>query len=546
MAEESLKQSLQKYGFTPNEAEIYIFLSRSGPCPARLVARRFNINRMKAYRTLRSLEEKGLVESIMGRPIRFAATPLGEILERHLKEMKDRVNDLESVERSILDTWNNLSKENMSQVSEPRFRIFQGRQQIYDLLLQLTDRVRDEITILTTPRDLNRLSYMGFDDRLQELTEAGRRVHLLTQVESAWIEDIEYYQRFVDVRHVDLPSAIRVIIVDGRETITTVAMDDTMSMTTKDDTGLWTDSASFVIAMKVFFESLWNMAPPAENIIKSLKLGEDPQEIRVINTMGEYLSTFQSMIERSQTQIDIMVRRINDLPLSLIDLVAVLERDVKIRLLTQIELENFPEIKQIPQSINLKHNPSETGLLLLIVDDSKTILNIPHWEDMGQAVWSNLDSYVSTMIQVFEDYWKNGQPLKETMKLLTEIHDYDQTIYLIKSKIEESGWNVIKNGAMKGANNAQYPFSLVCTHLELENPIGIELVLGDDLFSNIIRIGTYQLKLKDQYIIIATLHPNTEQEIDLAKIYNIILVDAVNSKELSQKLLEYTQNLFKH
>jgi len=33
MAEESLKQSLQKYGFTPNEAEIYIFLSRSGPCP---------------------------------------------------------------------------------------------------------------------------------------------------------------------------------------------------------------------------------------------------------------------------------------------------------------------------------------------------------------------------------------------------------------------------------------------------------------------------------------------------------------------------------
>ena len=543
MAEESLKQSLQKYGFTPNEAEIYLFLSRSGPCPARLVARRFNINRMKAYRTLRSLEEKRFVESIMGRPIRFAAAPLGEILERHLKEMKDRVNDLESVERSILDTWSNLSKENMSQVSEPRFRIFQGRQQIYDLLLQLTDRVRDEITILTTPRDLNRLSYMGFDDRLQELSEAGRRVHLLTQIESAWIEDIEYYQRFVDVRHVDLPSAIRVIIVDGRETITTVAMDDTMSMTTKDDTGLWTDSASFVIAMKVFFESLWNMAPNADNIIQSLKSGEEPQEIRVINTMDDYLSTFQVMIERSQSTIDIMVRRINDLPLSLIDLVAVLERDVKIRLLTQIELENFPKINQVPKSINLKHNPSETGLLLLIVDGSKTILNIPHWEDMGQAVWSNLDSYVSTMIQVFEDYWKNGQPLEDTLKTLAEEQNYENTIDIIKSDFEKSGWAVEKNGSIEGLNNALYSFSLVCNHSGHEKSVEIELVLDDDLFSNIIRVGTYQLNLKDRYIFLASLRRHTKQEIDLAKIYNILLVDAVNPKQLSQKLLEYTQNI---
>ena len=543
MTEESLKQSLQKYGFTPNEADIYIFLSRSGPCPARLVARRFNINRMKAYRTLRSLEEKRFVESIMGRPIRFAVAPLGEILERHLKEMKDRVNDLESVERSILDTWSNLSKENMSQVSEPRFRIFQGRQQIYDLLLQLTDRVRDEITILTTPRDLNRLSYMGFDDRLQELSEAGRRVHLLTQVESAWIEDIEYYQRFVDVRHVDLPSAIRVIIVDGRETITTVAMDDTMSMTTKDDTGLWTDSASFVIAMKVFFESLWNMAPNADNIIQSLKSGEEPQEIRVINTMDDYLSTFQVMIERSQSTIDIMVRRINDLPLSLIDLVAVLERDVKIRLLTQIELENFPKINQVPKSINLKHNPSETGLLLLIVDGSKTILNIPHWEEMGQAVWSNLDSYVSTMIQVFEDYWKNGQPLEDTLKTLAEEQNYENTIDIIKSDFEKSGWAVEKNGSIEGLNNALYSFSLVCNHSGHEKSVEIELVLDDDLFSNIIRVGTYQLNLKDRYIFLASLRRHTKQEIDLAKIYNILLVDAVNPKQLSQKLLEYTQNI---
>ena len=545
MAEERLKQSLQNYGFTPDEAETYLFLTQSGPCPARLVARRFNINRMKAYRILRALEEKRLVESIMGRPIKFAAAPLRNFIEHYLRTIKDRVHSLESEESSILDAWNNLSKKNVSLETEPKFRIFQGRQQIYDLMLQMTDRVREEITILTTPRDLNRLSYMGFDDRLQEISEDGRRVNLLTRVETAWIEDIEYYLSFFDVRHIELPSAIRVIIVDGLETITTVAMDDTMSMTTKDDTGLWTDSPSFVMAMKVFFDSLWNMAPNAENIIQSLKSGEDPQEIRVINSMGDYLATFQRMIERSQSTIDIMVRHINDLPLSLVDLITLLERDVNIRLLTKIELDTFPESNQIPRNIIMKHNPSETGLLLLVVDGSKTILSIPHWEDMGQAVWSNLDSYVSTMIQVFEDYWKNGQLIEKTLKELEKIQNYEKTIETIKLDFEESSWKVTNNGTILSLNGTQFSFNLVCSHPEFENPLGIEFVLDGDLFSNIVRIGTFKLNLTDHHIIIASFQPYTIQEMDLAKIYNIKLVAGKNPKELSKFLLEYIQNNLK-
>ena len=49
------------FGFSRDEAEAYLLLLRAGPCPAGIVSRKLGIDRMKAYRTLKALEERGLV-----------------------------------------------------------------------------------------------------------------------------------------------------------------------------------------------------------------------------------------------------------------------------------------------------------------------------------------------------------------------------------------------------------------------------------------------------------------------------------------------------
>jgi sugar-specific transcriptional regulator TrmB len=59
MTLERLEESLKEFGFNEEQARIYIFLSRIGPSPAGVVSLRFKINRMRAYRVLKSLEEKG-------------------------------------------------------------------------------------------------------------------------------------------------------------------------------------------------------------------------------------------------------------------------------------------------------------------------------------------------------------------------------------------------------------------------------------------------------------------------------------------------------
>ena len=91
MALDRLSEKLIDFGFTKDEAEVYVFLSSMGPSPARVVSRRFDINRMRAYRTLKSLEEKGLVERIIGRPMRFVANPLQESLSRYIDGFRERL-----------------------------------------------------------------------------------------------------------------------------------------------------------------------------------------------------------------------------------------------------------------------------------------------------------------------------------------------------------------------------------------------------------------------------------------------------------------------
>ncbi|MBN1683060.1 hypothetical protein JW865_05865, partial [Candidatus Bathyarchaeota archaeon] len=103
-----LTKKLLDYGFEEKEAEIYIFLSSAGPSPARIIARRFNFNRMKAYRILKNLEKKGIIQSVMSRPIKYLASPLNEVLSNKITETKNQLDNMEKNENNIIEEWTNL------------------------------------------------------------------------------------------------------------------------------------------------------------------------------------------------------------------------------------------------------------------------------------------------------------------------------------------------------------------------------------------------------------------------------------------------------
>ncbi|MGQ9759611.1 MAG: TrmB family transcriptional regulator, partial [Candidatus Methanomethylicaceae archaeon] len=105
MAEEKIIERLMDFGFDREEAIAYLFLLRAGPCPARVLANKLGGNRMKAYRTLKVLQDKGIVEVTFGRPVKFVATPLNETLNSLIEEYRSQLSGMEESKKTILECW---------------------------------------------------------------------------------------------------------------------------------------------------------------------------------------------------------------------------------------------------------------------------------------------------------------------------------------------------------------------------------------------------------------------------------------------------------
>lgn len=94
------KRILEQIGLTKNEIEVYVTLLRTGSSPVAAIAGHSKLYRPYVYDTLKKLEEKGLVNSVMRQGKRYFQAVHPDKLIEYLKE-KERA--LESVLPALID-----------------------------------------------------------------------------------------------------------------------------------------------------------------------------------------------------------------------------------------------------------------------------------------------------------------------------------------------------------------------------------------------------------------------------------------------------------
>ncbi len=529
-------KALLNFGLTNDEAEAYFFLLRAGACRAGNLARKLRINRMKAYRILKALEERGVVEAIVGRPVRFVAIPMEKVINQLIEGEKLKILGMEKNRKEIIQYSKNL-RNRVEVLEEPRFRILQGRKQIYEFLLQMFKRAEAKICIITTRNDLQRFSYYGIDDKLKSLYHSDKRI--LTQINHHQLEAVENYLDFAEARHVALPATIRFVIVDESEILSTFAMDDSMSMSTEKDTGLWTNASNYVQAMKTFFDSLWRVAPDAREVLDAAKAGKAPEQITIMRTREEYNKTFSTMIESSDEEVIIMtLKHIKGTPLTIPDLQAVSDRGVRIKLLTRVELDSLSDINQLLKYAQVRHNATAPELQLLIVDRREVLANIPHLKTFGYSTWSNQKPHVQTMIQVFESNWISSVPAQKILQKLTTQDKLIKGLKLAKRYLQSSGWTVNVPGQITSETGTKRSFSLVAKHKD--QPIGpliLDLLVHEDAIGQIAKLNATAMDVTPALKILASARSFYKEESMLTDLYGIKLIYAMDAKNLATKIV---------
>ena len=129
MTEGTLKTTLEQFGVTKQETEVYLFLARRWALKSGQISKQMRKNKGQTYRLLTSLQEKGLVETTLEYPTRYVAVPLEKVLDLVIYSKHEEASLIEKSKNDLLEDWSNISKIDLQSQLE-KFTVIEGTQKI--------------------------------------------------------------------------------------------------------------------------------------------------------------------------------------------------------------------------------------------------------------------------------------------------------------------------------------------------------------------------------------------------------------------------------
>ncbi len=247
-----LNQMLIRYDLTPNQAKVYLFLSKIGIRTASEVSKTLKIPRTETYHLLSILQQKGIIFSIFGKPTKFNAVGIEESIEILVNNEKNRINELQAGKDSIIKLWNILPKyrESDEEQQENKFQSLQGRNSILVKLELMIKESKENILVLGTEADFKKFYFTEFSEFLNKtksdlkilVDESDGMPQIFEDLPDKKIKKIEDKNR----------EDFCFIIKDNQEVIFFISNKDV-----KDMLAVWTDSKAFVTTLRSLFSLMW-------------------------------------------------------------------------------------------------------------------------------------------------------------------------------------------------------------------------------------------------------------------------------------------------
>jgi sugar-specific transcriptional regulator TrmB len=247
-----LNRLLVNYDLTPNQAKVYLYLSKIGIKTASDISKSLKIPRTETYHLLSTLQQKGIIFSVFGKPTKFNAVGIDESVTILINNEKNRINELENGKENIIKLWKMIPKysENKEKSDENKFQTLQGRNSILGKLEQMIKESSENILVLGTESDFKKFYHTEFTTLLKK-TKSDLRVlsdysnnnmHIFEDVPSKKIKILDDKNR----------EDFCFIIKDDSEVIFFVSNSEM-----KDMMALWTDSKTFVTTLRSLFSLIW-------------------------------------------------------------------------------------------------------------------------------------------------------------------------------------------------------------------------------------------------------------------------------------------------
>jgi len=200
--------SLRQLGLNQYEAKAYYALANFGVHTAGELAERAELPRPRIYDVLTELQTKGFVLIQQGRPVKYAALPIGEAVKTLTKQ---RQTGLEEELEKIGDIGKRLSLKIKAQPApaasaDEAIWTLKGREAIYSKISSMIANAKQHVTIATDEKGWLRKS-KAHGKEIEKASKRGAEVTVMAPVASVGIQSAMHMAK-------ELPS--RMVLADDQ------------------------------------------------------------------------------------------------------------------------------------------------------------------------------------------------------------------------------------------------------------------------------------------------------------------------------------------
>jgi len=296
-----LNRLLVNYNLTPNQAKVYLYLSKIGVKTASEISKSLKIPRTETYHLLSTLQQKGIIFSVFGKPTKFNAVGIDESILILINNEKNRITELETGKTNIIKLWEMIPKyaEEQEKSDDNRFQTLQGRNSILGKLEQMVKESTENILVLGTESDFKRFYHTNFTELLQRTKS---ELKILT----------DYTKKNIHIFEDVATNKIKMLDDKNREDFCFIIKDDieviffVSNPQLKDMMAIWTDSKSFVTTLRSLFSLIWKTAHGVDEsgmtallgseITYEHRLREIEQEKIILSYLQKHFNLFENSV----------------------------------------------------------------------------------------------------------------------------------------------------------------------------------------------------------------------------------------------------------
>ncbi len=466
MSEKDITRFLQILGLSKREIQVYMFLAKSGVQSTSFVAKRLKMERVQAYRTFKKLQEKGFIEATLERPTRFTIVPFENLVDTFINAKKNEVINLNDQKQNLLVAWKSISTPE-SEYPVAKFSIITGKKKIHSKMISMIEESTKQVIFLTTGLGLIQEDIAGiFDAAFDPSKNRNVNFQIITDISPDNLKIVERIDRNITedrlnikMRHMGMNSKFfpRFLIKDEEEAILYAPFGNETSVLNLEDEGLWINDKMFISVLKAFFEQMWSIGVDASRRVDELKSGVPIGETVVIKGAEEAWAKVTKVLENANRDVVIITssqsinRLAEDDPL-----IKFLKKDLKVRIMASIDLDNLEPAQKLSPRYEIKHVPI-SYMTMMMVDDKHLFMfkNPPVGDWISESVFYLPDTFYSSdpsqierTSEMLTDIWKRGIDISEIssqagMKLPKIEVPITETVSALVSSMLQNGVNSV-------------------------------------------------------------------------------------------------------